>query len=79
MDDYFWKTQEVYVFKQGEFSYHDYLISVYSSAFRPLYNKFGEAALRNEVSIERDGKILMERLCYPEENNGKEFFSVPGG
>ena len=34
---------------------------------------------RRVAIVIRDGKILMERLCYPEENNGKEFFSVPGG
>ena len=34
---------------------------------------------RSVAIVVRNGKILMERLCYPDTNNGKEFFSVPGG
>ncbi len=34
---------------------------------------------RSVAIVVRDGKILMERLCYPDANNGKEFFSIPGG
>ena len=34
---------------------------------------------RSVAIVIRDGKILMERLCYKNANNGKEFFSVPGG
>ena len=34
---------------------------------------------RSVAIVIRDGKILMERLCYKDANNGKEFFSVPGG
>lgn len=34
---------------------------------------------RSVAIVVRDGKILMERLYYPDDNNGKEFFSVPGG
>lgn len=29
---------------------------------------------RSVTIVVRDGKILMERLCYPDANNGKEFF-----
>ena len=34
---------------------------------------------RSVAIVVRNGKILMERLCYPDANNGKEFFSIPGG
>ena len=34
---------------------------------------------RSVAIVIRNGKILMERLCYKNDNNGKEFFSVPGG
>ena len=34
---------------------------------------------RSVAIVVRNGKILMERLCYKDANNGKEFFSVPGG
>ena len=34
---------------------------------------------RSVAIVVRDGKILMERLCYNDVNNGKEFFSIPGG
>ena len=34
---------------------------------------------RSVAIVIRNGKILMERLCYKNANNGKEFFSVPGG
>ena len=34
---------------------------------------------RSVAIVIRNGKILMERLCYKDANNGKEFFSVPGG
>ena len=30
---------------------------------------------RSVAIVVRNGKILMERLCYPDANNGKEFFS----
>ena len=34
---------------------------------------------RSVAIVVRNGKILMERLCYKDANKGKEFFSVPGG
>jgi len=34
---------------------------------------------RSVAIVVRNGKILMERLCYKGENNGREFFSIPGG
>ncbi|MCR5436066.1 MAG: NUDIX domain-containing protein [Treponema sp.] len=34
---------------------------------------------RSVAIVVRNGKILMERLCYKDANNGREFFSVPGG
>ena len=34
---------------------------------------------RSVAIVVRNGKILMERLWYKDANNGKEFFSVPGG
>ena len=34
---------------------------------------------RSVAIVIRDEKILMERLCYKDANNGKEFFSIPGG
>ena len=34
---------------------------------------------RSVAIVVRNGKILVERLCYKDANNGKEFFSVPGG
>ena len=34
---------------------------------------------RSVAIVVRDGKILMERLCYKDANNGREFFSLPGG
>ena len=51
--------------------------------FQILYPKIMEEnpnyKNRSVAIVIRDGKILMERLCYKDANNGKEFFSVPGG
>ena len=34
---------------------------------------------RSVAIVIRNGKILMERCCYKDANNGREFFTVPGG
>lgn len=57
-----------------------------SSIYEPLKSLYTEIMEENSnyknrsvAIVIRDGKILMERLCYKDANNGKEFFSVPGG
>ena len=57
-----------------------------SSIYEPLkslYTKIMEEnpnyKSRSVAIVIRDGKILMERLCYKDVNNGNEFFSIPGG
>lgn len=57
-----------------------------SSIYEPLKSLYTEIMEENPnyknrsvAIVIRDGKILMERLCYKDANNGKEFFSVPGG
>ena len=57
-----------------------------SSIYEPLKSLYTEIMEENPnyksrsvAIVIRDGKILMERLCYKDANNGNEFFSIPGG
>lgn len=58
-----------------QFSIYEPLKSLYTEIMEENSNYKN----RSVAIVIRDGKILMERLCYKDANNGKEFFSVPGG
>jgi len=57
-NDFYLEHQDNYIIKQGVFSTYKYIISIYSVGYKPYYNEYGENALRNEVFIIKDKKVI---------------------
>ena len=76
------QNKEFYIFCRNPEKKYSTQFSIYEP-LKSLYTEIMEEKpnyKNRSVAIEiRDGKILIERLCYKDANNGKEFFSVPGG
>ena len=76
------QNKEFYIFCRNPEKKDSTQFSIYKPQ-KILYPKIMEEKPnyknRSVAIVIRDGKILMERLCYKDANKGKEFFSVPGG
>ena len=62
--------QSNYIFKQGDISICNYIFSIYSSGYKPYYDKLGERVLTNNVFVIKDNKLIKDFYTkYISDNN----------